>query len=324
VFSKLGGIDFMNRLPKKAFNQIRRWVYQYARQFELVQWQHYFENGSKEAMVKALSFFQNEDGGFSGMDPDCSNPGSSPWNTVNEAYGYLVEWECAGKSSPIMQGIIRYVANTDHFTEHGWYWAVPSNNDYPCEDYMRFPNSPWFPDDWPPEKINNGELTDFVLTHFNKDDEVYKKTLRMIKYRLSIMHTYVDYCKYANGIEQGMEAWDWRKMIDCIHRHKIISGEEYEHIASDFLQIVERSPLKDEGILLATRDWRNNKNPNAPQQIDFDGLIKELSAGNKWNDGGLLGKNKKNTPMTVGEAWWPIISAIGKLRKLKEHDRIEI
>ena len=32
----------------------------------------------------------------------------------------------------------------------------------------------------------------------------------------------------------------------------------------------------------------------------------------------------KSKSMTVSEAWWPIMSVIGKLRELKEHDRIEM
>ena len=316
----------MSKLPKTTFNQIRRWVYQYARHLDITLWQYYFENGSKEAVIDALSVYQNEDGGFCGLDPDCLNPESAPWSTVNEAYGYLVELESVDKSSPLMQGIMRYVANTEHFTEHGWYWAIPSNNSYPCEDYMRFPNSPWFPDDWPPEKHNNGELTDFVLTHFSKDDEVYKKTLRMLKYRLSIMPTYADFCKHANEIEQGMEAWDWRKLIDAMRRHGIVSDEEYQRIASDFLQIVESSPLKDHAILADTLDWINKNGESETNEVaDCDAIINELSAGNKWNEGGLTVEHKgKFTSMTVGEVWWPIMSAIGKLKELKEHNRIEV
>ena len=303
----------MNLLSKKVFHQIRRYVYQYARHFEVTQWQYHFENGSKEAIINALSAFQNEDGGFCGLDPDCLNPESAPWSTVNEAYGYLVEYEYVDKSSPIMQGIMRYVANTEHFTEHGWYWAIPSNNHYPCEDHMRFPNSPWFPDDWPPEKHNNGELTDFVLTHFNKEDEVYKKTLRMLKYRLSIMPTYADFCKHANHIEQGMEAWDWRNLIDAMGRHGVVSNDEYKRIASDFLRLVEASPIKDDAILTDTRDWWNNnfsiKETIETTEPNFDALINELSTGNKWNDGGLMVENKgKSKSMTVSEAWWPIMS----------------
>ena len=317
----------MKVLSKEVFNQIRRWVYLYARPIEMANWEYNFESGSKEAIIKVISFFQNKDGGFSGFDPDCSNPESSPWSTLNGAYDMLVNLGCGDKSNPIIQGIMRYVANTDHFNEQGWYWAVPSNNNYPCEDYMRFPNSPWFPHDWPPSKINNGNMSRFVLEHFDKEDEVYKKTLRMLEYRISIMPTYADFCKYANTIEQGMEAWDWAKLINNLRDFGIKSGEEYERIASDFLKIVESS-LKDETVLNEIRYWKNNNGSEYggdPKDIDFDAIIDKLSSGNKWNDNGLLDKTRNDiTSLKVGELWWPIIEVIDNLNILKKNNRLEI
>ena len=311
----------MKKLSKETFAQIRRWVYLHARPLEMTKWEYNFENGSKEAISKVMSFYQNEDGGFSGFDPDCSNPDSSPWST------FLVGSELKDKSDPILQGIMRYVANTDHFTEQGWYWAIPSNNDYPCESYMRFPNSPWFPDDWPPSKINNGNMSRFVLEHFDKDDEVYKKTLRMLEYRISIMPTYAEFCKHANTIEQGMEAWDWAKLINNLRTFGIVDYDEYNRIASDFMKIAESS-LKDENTLKEIRYWRENNGSEHgcdPEEIDFDALVDKLSAGNKWNDNGLLDGNRNEiTSLKVGELWWPIIEVIDILKILKENNRLDI
>lgn len=247
----------MKKLSEEVFNQIRCWVYRHARHLEITHWQYNFENGTKEEIINALSVYQNQDGGFCGFDPDCSNPESSPWNTINGAYDMFIGLGCDDKTNPIMQGIMRYVANTEHFTEHGWYWAVPSNNNYPCEDYMRFPNSPWFPEDWPAEKINNGRLSRFVLKNFNKEDEVDKKTLRMLEYRISIMSTFADFCKFANITEQGMEAWDWAKLINVLRDSGIKSNDEYENIAFEFLKIAESS-LKDENTLKEIRYWKEN------------------------------------------------------------------
>ncbi|MDO9334062.1 MAG: hypothetical protein Q7T57_06020 [Dehalococcoidales bacterium] len=52
---KMGYIDFQ---------EVKSWIHRNGRQIEIEVWQYYFENGSKESVLAALSFFQNEDGGF--------------------------------------------------------------------------------------------------------------------------------------------------------------------------------------------------------------------------------------------------------------------
>ena len=54
----------MKKLYKKSFDEIRLWIYRNARNLELTLWQYEFENGSKDAVLSALSYYQNDDGGF--------------------------------------------------------------------------------------------------------------------------------------------------------------------------------------------------------------------------------------------------------------------
>ena len=54
----------MRKLSSEDYQEIRLWMYGNARQIELAIWQYYFENGSKEAVLSSLSFYQNDDGGF--------------------------------------------------------------------------------------------------------------------------------------------------------------------------------------------------------------------------------------------------------------------
>ena len=73
----------MKKLTVKAFDEIRLWVYRNARQLELALWQYEFENGSADAVLSALAFYQNQDGGFgNALEPDCWNPNSSPYTTL--------------------------------------------------------------------------------------------------------------------------------------------------------------------------------------------------------------------------------------------------
>ena len=54
-----------------AFEKARTFVYRNARPLDLAIWQYHFENGSKEAVMHALSAYQNPDGGFGhGLEAD--------------------------------------------------------------------------------------------------------------------------------------------------------------------------------------------------------------------------------------------------------------
>ena len=48
----------------EAFVNARKFIYKNARPLDLARWQYHFENGSREAVLQALQFYQNEDGGY--------------------------------------------------------------------------------------------------------------------------------------------------------------------------------------------------------------------------------------------------------------------
>ena len=58
-----------------TFKKAREFMYRNARPLDLARFQYHFENGSKEAVINALSYYQNEDGGFGhAVEADCWNP----------------------------------------------------------------------------------------------------------------------------------------------------------------------------------------------------------------------------------------------------------
>ena len=46
------------------YEKARAFMYRNARPLELALWQYHFENASADRVLHALSFYQNEDGGF--------------------------------------------------------------------------------------------------------------------------------------------------------------------------------------------------------------------------------------------------------------------
>lgn len=312
----------MKLLKKEIFNQIQAWVYRNARYVEITWWKYLFENGRKEDVVHALSFYQNEDGGFgNGLEPDCSNPNSSP-ATTQMAYSRLLSVGCDNKEHPMIQGIIRYLENSEYFTEHGWYWSIPSNNDYPCQPWYYFPNAPWFPNDWPVENYVNGNLIAFILKYFDKNHELYQKALRVIDYRLPLMEKFADFCSFTNEWNQeSIEANDWVTLIEALAEYQIKSCEECHRLATRFMEIVDTFAIPEVRIEIRRRIEKRKLT-----EEELDSIVDKLSNNRIWTESGLkqyVSDEKREPIYPIVEVWWQLISAIDDLKILKEYGRLE-
>ena len=160
----------MNTLEKA-----RQFIYKNARPLELATWQYHFENGSKEAVLKALSFYQNEDGGFgNGLEADNLNPNSLPMG-VWSATETLREIDFTDKNHPIVKGILRYLESGEHFdAKHNqWLNTIPSNNDYPHAIWWEYNGESGF------QYNPTAALAAFVLEYADEDSELYNKCCKI-------------------------------------------------------------------------------------------------------------------------------------------------
>ena len=299
----------MEYLSKTVFEQIRKWIYQNARDVELAWWKYHFENGSQEDVVKALAEYQNADGGFGhGLEPDCSNPESSPAVTYTMAYTRLKSIGCDKKDRPMIQGMIRYIEASDYFTDRGWYWSIPSNNLYPCRPWYLFPNAPWFPKDWPPENYVNGGLLAFILKYFSYEDEIYKKTLKVIDYRLSVMDSYAELCQFTGDWdEESIEAFDWVELLEALEEYGIKSLRECAEQKARFLKIVESSAIPE-----VCDEVKRRLEKREYTDVELANMIDELSQGRFWQDDSM-----------ADAMCWEMIRAIETLILLKQYGRIK-
>jgi hypothetical protein len=65
-----------------TYQNARAFIYRNARPLDFARWQYHFEGGGKDAVLTALSAYQNEDGGFGhALEPDSWNPNSVPLQT---------------------------------------------------------------------------------------------------------------------------------------------------------------------------------------------------------------------------------------------------
>ena len=154
-----------------TFEKARQFVYRNARPLDLARWQFFFENGSREAVLDALSVYQNPDGGFGhGLEPDFLNPESSPI-AVWAASEILKDIGFNDKEHPVVRGILRYLESGADFSEDSFQWlnTVPSNNDHPHAIWWEYNGDGEL-------KYNpTAALAGFILEFAEADSPLYNK-----------------------------------------------------------------------------------------------------------------------------------------------------
>jgi len=116
-----------------VFEKSRRFIYRNARPLEFACWQYLFEGGSREAVLKALAAYQNDDGGFGhALEADFFNPASTPIQTW-KATEILRMMKFEDAQHPVVRGILAYLESGADFDTQQMQWlnTVESNNAYP-------------------------------------------------------------------------------------------------------------------------------------------------------------------------------------------------
>jgi hypothetical protein len=160
-------------VSKSDYQSIQRWMYRNARPIDLARWQYHFENGNSQAVLSALSAYQNEDGGFGhALEPDIWNPNSSPYST-SVAINMLEEIKFRDREHAIIQKILKYLETTPEFDGEYWPAIINTNQDHP--------HAPWWVDrsyDWgyTPTVL----LTGFGLFYAAKDSSLYQTAEKIV------------------------------------------------------------------------------------------------------------------------------------------------
>lgn len=161
-----------------VFEKAKAFIYRNARPLDLARWQYHFENGNKENILKALYFYQNDDGGFGhAIEADSFNPNSAPIQTW-AATEILREIDFKDKNHPIIKGILNYLDSGSDFDtlNNQWLNTVPSNNNYPHAVWWQYgENGSEF-------KYNpTACLAGFIIRFADKNSELYKKGCNIAK-----------------------------------------------------------------------------------------------------------------------------------------------
>ena len=192
---------------KTTFEKAREFIYRNARPLDLARFQYHFENGSKEAVIKAISYYQNEDGGCGhAIEADCWNPNSTPLHTGG-ASDIIREIDFTESNHPVIQGILKWYASEEAFDGKVWSIVVESNNDYP--------HAPW----WHTDSIStchtdyNGtaQIAGFIVRYAEPGSETFELGLRIVREAIAAlspedledMHTCACYIRMKEYIEKA-------------------------------------------------------------------------------------------------------------------------
>ena len=189
------------------FEKARTFMYRNARPLDLARFQYHFENGPQEAVLHALSFYQNADGGFGhAIEADNWNPNSIPLH-ANGANSIFHEIGMADGSHPMIQQLIAWYVSGVCFNGKSWDVTVPSNNDYP--------HAPW----WHTDSVStchtdyNGtaQIAGFLIRYAPRCSEGFRLGVRIAGEAIAALdpaslmdsHTCACYLRMAELIEEA-------------------------------------------------------------------------------------------------------------------------
>lgn len=313
----------MNEIEKKDFEKIRLWMYRNSRQLELSIWQNAFEKGSQDAVLSALAFYQNTDGGFGhALEADCWNPNSSPYTTLN-AINILKQINFSDMKHPIMQGIIQFLESGACCTDNGWLFSIPSNNDYA--------HAPWWTYDVTANEVESigvtAEIVSFIIRFADSESKLYKKAFDISGHMIEKLRTQNDFGDMGIG--------GYCVLVDTLKEVGLVNQFDYDYLLITLKELVYNSIERDstKWVNYGVRPSNYIHSPSSVFYKDNEDIVQkeiEYLIDTRPKDGvwditwSWFDNNEKYAKeFAISENWWKASKAIEKIRFLKNFNRID-
>lgn len=309
-------------LGSDVYREIEFWIYRHARHLELALWRYFFSGGSKDEVGFALSFYQNEDGGFGRkIEPDNWNPHSTPYSTVI-AINILRTVDAVDIQQPMIRSIIRYLESGADCSEIGWHFTIPSN------DY--YPHAPW----WNYDKAANAkesmgitaEIVGFVFRYVDQNTELYSRALKLFALLMKKIKDDGEhgdmgvggYCSLLNDLKESGNCvhcdLDWleKRLIRMVNR-------SIERNAANW---VNYTPRPSAYILSPDSIFYPGNEDLVHLELDY--LLRGRRPGDVWdlNFSWFDHIEKYPKESAITEIWWKANKAVENMRFLQAFGRL--
>jgi hypothetical protein len=304
----------------QTFEKARTFLYRNARPLDIARWQYHFEQGSEEAVLNALSYYQNEDGGFGhALEPDAWNPHSSPIQTWT-ATEILREINFMDASHPIVKGILNYLDSGKDFNGHFWYNTVKSNNDYPHAPWWHAESGSACHNDYNPTAC----LAGFIIRFADKNSKLYELGRQIAKEAfdaymeqglLEDMHTAVcyirlmQYCELANIVD----------LFDVEALKNKLQEQVKSSITSNTAEWETSYICKPSQFFNSRDSLFYSLNQNA-SEFECDYILKTQAEDGAWTI--PWGWNNYTEEWEISKNWWKSNGAILNMLYLKGFEKL--
>lgn len=313
----------MKKLSKADFKEIQAWMHRNARPLELALWKFHFEGGSRDAVVAALQYYQNADGGFgNALEPDCWNPDSSPYTTL-VAINLLRGVGFADMAHPMAQGILRYLESGAHRLERGWDFNIPTNNG--------FAHAPWWTYD---DAANATEsigvtagLAGFILTHGDRNSTLYAKAM---EYAGSLIGRLSEQGQHGDmgvsgyiGLLEDIGLAGLAGRFDCAFLRQRLASLVNGAIERDDSKWLHYCPRPSGFIKSPDSAYYQGNKEIVDRELDY--LIETRPAGGVWGITWSWFENNGKYPkeFAISENWWRAAKCIEHLIFLQNFQRLD-
>jgi len=227
----------MKYLSNKAFEAAKDYILTNARDLEQARCSHLFDNGTEQAIIKALRAYQNQGGGFGhGLEADFQLPDSSPMAS-SVALQILCSIDHNPEAREMISEALKYFEQSFNKERHGWLAVPPEVNLYPHAFWwtVHENGTSWIDDNWgnpsaeiigyllaykdEVSKLNVDQLVSLSIKHllsldtFESEHEVYCY-LRFFRMHPSCMNQEI-HAKLKEGVRQlvTLNQEEWKNYV---------------------------------------------------------------------------------------------------------------
>lgn len=300
-------------MENTTFRKAQTFMYRNARPLDLARFQYHFENGSKEAVMRVLAHYQNDDGGFGhAMEPDCWNPNSTPLHS-NTAGEIIRQIDFNDAEHPVIQKLLKWYASGEHFNGKIWTIAVESNNYYP--------HAPW----WHTESGSschadyNGtaQIAGFIVRYAEENSRLFQLGVRIANEAICAlspdeimdMHTCACYLRMAELFENA----NAEKYIPFDELKQKLHKSVHKLIETDISKWSNYACLPSSFITSNESEYYSENKDIADYECEH--IINTQLPDGSWNI--TWGWEDYPEEWAISKNWWKGQGIIGKLLYLK-------